>query len=118
MKVEMTNEEMRKAIEVLSTAREKGKLGYAIARNTRKLKDAAKEYLDMREKLIREHGDKDEKGNITVSEKKWAKCQEEMEDIMGISHEADLFAVSSDDFMSGTLNSWQMERLLWMVKEE
>ena len=45
------------SIQVLTKVQEKGKLGYACARNLRKLMDAAKEYMEIRDQLLAEFGE-------------------------------------------------------------
>ena len=117
MKMEMTNEEIRKTVEILSTCREKGKLGYAIARNTRRMKDAVKEYMDIRDDAIRKCGTKTKNGQVVVTAENEEKFLQELDGIGEITAEVDVFLVDEETFLNGTLDSHQMENLLWMIKE-
>lgn len=109
----MTNEQMATAVEVLSTLGETGKLGYAIARNLRKLKDSATEYFEMRSKFFHEFGTK-KNGMYSVPIDVYT---ENMGDIGRIEHEVDIYQIDEETFFSGGLTSSQMEQLMWMVKE-
>jgi len=118
----MTNEQMATAVEVLSTLGETGKLGYAIARNIRKLKDAAKEYLDIKAKAFQDFGQaiplKDGKSMTIVPKENMDDFQAALADLKDIEHEVDVYQIDADTFFSGSLKSNQMESLLWMVKDE
>ncbi|MCC8047304.1 MAG: hypothetical protein LIP12_17760 [Clostridiales bacterium] len=116
--MKMTNEEMRVSIDVLAQTQEAGKLGYAIARNLRKLRDAAKEYIEMRDKLLQEYGTPSKTpGQVSVTVDAWQKITAELGDIPEITSDVDVFRVDEDTFCSGGLKSNQMSALLWMVKE-
>ncbi len=116
MKVKMTNLEMEHNIEVLSSLNETGRLGYAVARNLRLLKDNATEYLETKASAIREYGTLDEeKGVIAIDN---ALLNDMLKDIRFISHEFDAFQVDEETFVNGSMTSQQMELLLWMVHEE
>lgn len=111
----MTNEEMSRNIEILSKLEEQHTLGYAIARNARKMKDAAAEYLNERAKVFQECGKNAGNGKISVDMNVF---NERVGEIAKIEHEVDIFQVDEETFLSGSLTSGQMEALLWMVKDE
>ena len=113
--MKMTNEQMSANVELLAGLQETGKLGYAIARNLRKLRDAAAEYLDAKQKMLVEYGEDMGDGRYKVDIEVF---QREVGELAGIQHEADIYQVDEDTFTSGTLTSGQMEQLLWMVKED
>lgn len=119
MTEKMTNAQMGQTLELLSKLHETGKLGYAIARNTRKITDAAKEYLEMQSQLFQKYGTVGEDGKTaTIKGQDNIKAfTEEMGDIPQIEHEVEIFKVSEDVFTSGGLTSNQMMGLLWMVEE-
>lgn len=116
----MTNAEMASNIEILSQLKEKGKLGYAVARNIRKLRDAAKEYLELREKLFQEYGHSVGGNRYVVDKEKLPEFLEALkaDGIPDIEHDFEAFQVDEDTFCGGGLNSQQMDKLMWMVKEE
>lgn len=114
--MKMTNEEMRQSIEALATAQETGKLGYAIARNLRKLRDEAKEYLDVYEKLLEEYGKPTNvAGRFTISPEARKKMDAELDEYKDIECDVDVFTVDEDTFIGGGLKSNQMTVLLWMI---
>lgn len=116
--MKMTNEEMGVNIEVLAALKETGKLGYAVARNLRKMKEEAKEYLDLRRELLSKYGKPTDDGKIFVFGENFKHYQEELGDIPKIEHEVEVFTVSEDEFIAGGINSQQMAVLMdWMVKE-
>ena len=114
--MKMTNEEMLQNILLTSRLKETHTLGYAIARNTRLLKETAKEYVDMHDKLIAEFTDP-ETGRAKISNEVY---KERLGEYMDIEHEFTPFKVTEEVFCSGNLTSQQMEKLFWMVdvKEE
>ena len=113
MKMTMTNEEMGGYIETLSKLKERGKLGYAIARNLRLLRTNATEYLTEKARGFKEYG-KQQGSIIRVAPDDYMR---EMGDIPSISHEVEVYQVDEETFTSGSLDSVQMESLLWMVQE-
>lgn len=116
----MTNAEMASNIEILSQLKEKGKLGYAIARNIRKLRDAAKEYMDLRDKLFQEFGHSVGGSRFVVDKEKLPDFLEALntDGIPDIEHDFEAFQVDEETFCGGGLNSQQMSALMWMVKED
>ncbi|MCD8322387.1 MAG: hypothetical protein LUC89_05825 [Oscillospiraceae bacterium] len=116
--MKMTNAQMTDALDVLSRAEETGKLGYAIARNRRKLADAAKEYTDIRDKLLTEYGEPLDDGKVLIPTEKVAAFQAGLDDYAGIEHEVDIMTVALDVFTGGGLTSQQMFALDWMVSDD
>ena len=116
----MTNAEMASNIEILAQLKETGKLGYAVARNLRKLRDAAKEYLDLRDNLFQEYGHSVGGNRYMVEKDKLPEFLEALnaDGIPDIEHDFEAFQVDEDTFIGGGLNSQQMSALMWMVKED
>lgn len=113
----MSNAKMEQYIDVMSGLTETGKLGYAIARNTRKLKEAAKDYLKIKGDLLQKYGVMSNDGKrFVVSGDNFPKFISELGDIPDIEHDVDIFQVPEELFFGGTLTSQQMENLLWMVE--
>ncbi|MCD7722684.1 MAG: hypothetical protein LUH82_01855 [Clostridiales bacterium] len=108
----LTNEQMVIYVEMLTALNERGKLGYAIARNLRRLRDAATEFIDARAKVFDEYGKDAGDGKKTLSINLY---NEKLGDIKDIEHEVDVYQVDEKTFFSGNLTSAQMEALLWMV---
>ncbi len=114
--MKFTNQEMFENIELLSGLNEKGKVGYAIARNLRKLKEECTEYLNTRTEAFSKYGtviDKD-KGIVNISADI---LEREIKDIKDIEHNVDIYKVDEETFINGNLTSSQMEKLLWMIED-
>lgn len=116
--MQMTNGKMFESLMTLAgLTGETGKLGYAIARNRRKIMGEIKEYADVRDKLLRQYGDDKGGGVYTVPPERSADFLRELEPYTGIEHEVDVMTVSAEDMYSGGLTSAQMFALDWMVRE-
>ena len=115
--MKMTNKEMWEGIQVLLNVEEKGKLGYACSRNLRKLMGECREYMEIRDKLLREKGEDQGGGQFKLSPEAAVAVTTELSQYENIEHEVDVMTVSEDVFCSGNLNSKQMYNLAWMVEE-
>ena len=112
-----TNLEAWNTLQSAAEINESGKLGFAIAKNMRKLADELKEYDAKRNELIQKYGVSMGDGRFSLSPENAAKFQEEMEEYDGIEFEFIPMTVSEEVFCSGNLNSSQMFTLMWMVEE-
>ena len=119
MKKTFKNEEALDCVILASKLDEKGKLGYAIAKNTRKLKEEIKEYIAKRDELLKKYGTPVDgrKGDYTIDRKNRTLYDAELEEYENIEFEVELMQVSESDFVNSTLTSRQMEMLLWMIEE-
>jgi hypothetical protein len=116
--MKMSNEQMWEGIQALSCVKETGKLGYACARNLRRLMDACKEYIEVRDRLMMEYGKDEGGGKFTFEPDKAKAFSEAIREYSIIEHEVDVFQVSEDVFCGGGLTTREMYTLDWMVKEE
>ena len=116
--MKMTNAKMWEGIQILSTVDETGKLGYACARNLRKLMDACKEYMEVRDNLMMQYGTDEGNGKYTFDPEKAKEFTNAIQEYAVIEHDVDIFQVSEDVFCSGNLTTKEMYALDWMVKTE
>ena len=116
--MKMTNAKMWEGIQTLSTVDETGKLGYACARNLRKLMDACKEYMEVRDSLMMQYGTDEGNGKYTFDQEKAKEFTNAIQEYAVIEHDVDIFQVSEDVFCSGNLTTKEMYALDWMVKTE
>lgn len=116
--MKMTNAQMWESIQTLTEVKETGKLGYACARNLRKLMDACREYMEIRDRLMMEHGKDEGNGKFTFEPDKARAFTDAIYEYAIIEHEVDVFQVPEDVFCSGTLTTREMYALDWMVKED
>ena len=114
----MTNAQMWESIQTLTGINnETGKLGYACARNLRKLMDACKEYMEIRDRLMMEYGTSEGNGKFTFTPEKAQLFTEAIKEYALIEHDVDVYQVSEDVFCSGKLTSKEMYALGWMVAD-
>lgn len=111
----LTNEQMWESINALSSVKETGKLGYACARNLRRLIDACTEYIEVRDRLMAEYGKDEGDGKFAFAPDKAKQFREAIQEYSAIEHEVDVFQVSEDVFTSGGLTTREMYTLEWMV---
>ena len=100
------------------------KIGYAAARNTRILRDAAMEYLQRRDELIRKHGSPqvDEDGNPTgrfelrLDTPEYKEYLEEIAEWALIEHEPRLYKIPYD-VAEGELTGDELLSIDWMFED-
>lgn len=117
MSIKMTNAEAMNGLTVLGQIKETGKLGFAIAKNVRKLQEELKEYLEKRDGLIRKYGHKTEDGQYMVENEQVADFLKELREYDTIEFSFNPQMVNEDVFCSGSLTSDQMYVLDWMVQD-
>lgn len=113
----MTNGEAFNSVQILETLRETGKLGYAVAKNLRRLKDELTEFYAKREELIRKYGSENEDGSFAIPKEAVTPFISEFREYESMLFEYSPCKISEDVFCSGNLTSDQMYALDWMVDE-
>ena len=96
---------------------ETGKLGYAIAKNARKIEAELKEYMQARDAAVQKYGTDAGNGTFRFTAPQAAQFQQEMSELDGIECEIDIMTVNEDTFCGGNLTSEQMYSMDWMVAE-
>lgn len=99
-----------------------GRFGYAIARNVRKLRDACTEYLQTRQNLIAELGEKvkDDAGEptgqigIKVGTKAYEEFQQRLAEFGGIKHSVEIYKVPYN-VLPKDMTAGDMLNLEWML---
>ena len=116
--IKLTNDIIFDSVNILSGVCETGKLGYACARNLRKLRDAGKEFNDKRDELIMQYGIPQEDGSYTIPAEKIEELNKAIREYADIEHEVDVMRVSEDIFCNGNLDTQTMYALDWMVERD
>lgn len=100
-----------------------GLLGYACARNARRLTDAALEYVRLKDEAVRKHGTevKDERGNVTgytiaPGSDAMAAFVSELSPIAGFEVECDIVKVPPSEVI-GKLTGREVFDLDWMIED-
>lgn len=122
--MKLTNAEMDKMIaQVEPYLARNDVIGYAAARNVRILKSAAREYIDIREKKVMEHGEPvtDEDGKptgavqIRFDSPNWPKFESELNEFAAIEHDADIFKIDASKAI-GALTGREILDIEWMLE--
>jgi hypothetical protein len=97
-----------------------GKLGYSISRNIRKLNIELKEYFDMKNKAIREYGEKGENEiySLKTDSPKFQEYLKEMAEIEDVKISVDIMKVNPEDVYDSSLSASEMLLIDFMIKEE
>lgn len=114
----LTNQQMYEGFKVLSELDETGLLGFAIARNRRKLREELAEYIVLRDKLLKEYGTDQGDGTYSLTKEKAVEFLTALAPYENLITDVNVATVSPEVLYSGKLNSAQMEALLWMVTPE
>ena len=118
--MKLTNRQMDEYCTALSDISEKvsGKLGYAIARNIRKLSEELIEYQTLKNEAIVKHGTTGDDGNssIEVGSEAFKNYVEDMKEYMAISHDVDIFTVSEEEVINSSLNAKEMLAVDFMIE--
>lgn len=113
----MTNSEGAKCLSVMMNIHEKGKLGFTIAKNMRRLGDELREYFEKRDELIQKYGKKQEGDQYRIPPESAQKFVDELKEYDEIEFDFEPQMISENDFCAGDLTSDQMYELYWMVTE-
>lgn len=113
----MTNLEGFNSLTVLRELHEERKLGFAIARNIRKLESEIADYIEKRDELIRKYGEENGPGQYVVKAEGIKDFLKELDEYGAMEFEFQPQLVDQETFCSGSLTSDQMYILDWMVKE-
>lgn len=111
------NAEAYDAFLVMQQAKETGLLGFAIAKNMRKLANELVEYDGKRTELLQKYGAPLGDGRFSFTPENAVKFGDEMSEYDNIEFEFEPMTISEDVFCSGSLTSDQMYSLMWMVNE-
>lgn len=114
--MKMTNEQMFSSLITLTALEEKGMLGFAIARNRKKLTEECKEYAEKRDELLKEFGTDVGNGQYQLPNDKAKDFLEALKPYGELEFDVAVMTVSQDVFCSGDLTTSQMLVLDWMVE--
>ena len=114
----LTNKEMFDSLAVLTKAKEKGMLGYAIAKNKRLIMAEIREYVEKRDELLKKYGEDIGENRFQLLQENVGKFFEELKPYNDLSVDIPVMQVSQEIFCSGDLDSSEMFVIDWMVREE
>lgn len=113
----LTNAQMYDSLQVLAHAEERGVLGFAIARNRRKLGEELREFMAKRDELLAEHGTEDGPGTYKLTPEAAQAFSTAIRPYAEMTADVAVYQITAEEFCRGGLTSSQMLILDWMVKE-
>ena len=116
--MKITYGEAFQSINVIGSAKESGRLGFALAKNARKLSEELVEYMAKREELLNHYGDNLGDGRFQLAGDAVGRFNEAISEYDEMEFEFEPTTVSEDVFCGGSLTSDQMYALMWMVDEQ
>lgn len=119
--MKLTNIEMSnhlKSLRSIST-KVRGKLGYAVARNIRKISNELIEFENLRLEHIRKYGTENENGECVIKKntEEYHKFLTDMQEYATIAHDVDIYNVDADIVMNSDLTADEMIKIEFMIKE-
>ena len=119
--MKLTNIEMSNHLNSLNqiSNKAKGKLGYAVARNIRKISDELIEFENIRLEHIRKYGTANENGECVIKKdtEEYCKFITDMQEFANISHDVDIFMINADIVMESDLTAEEMIKIEFMINE-
>lgn len=120
--MKLSNKEMDAYLSALGQISERatGRLGYAVARNMRKISEELVEFQNLKDKTINKYGTVGDNGvaSIQVGSEAYAQYMKTMEEYMDICHDVQLFYVTENEIINSDLNAKEMLSIDFMVKKE
>lgn len=118
--MKLTNQKMDDCYNALNNISERttGRLGYAIARNLRKLSEELVEYQSLKDKAICKYGQEaDGTYSIQIGSEAFENYINEMKEYMNIEHDVQIFTVTEDEVLSSDLNAKEMLAIDFMIQD-
>lgn len=117
--VKLNNSEMDNRIQSLTPLLEHADMvGYAAARNYRRLQDQNQEYQDQKAELIKKYG-KEEDGQFFINSSLpgWDEFLEELVPYMALEHEVEIYQIPMKEAM-GKITGREIIENEWMFTED
>lgn len=119
--MKLTNIEMSNHLNSLNqiSNKAKGKLGYAVARNIRKISDELIEFENIRLEHIHKYGTDNGNGECVIKKdtEEYYKFITDMQEFANISHDVDIYTVDAEIVMESDLTADEINMIYFMIKE-
>lgn len=120
--MKLTNIKMNLYLSFLKSISNKvtGKLGYAVAKNMRKIASELIEFENIKNEYICEHGEKDKDGVFTIKKdsNEYKAFLDYIEEYALIEHEVDIFEIDEEELAKSNLTAEEMLNLEFMIKKD
>lgn len=117
----MTNIEMLNRSTYLQSISSKvtGKLGFAVAKNIRRITDECQDFIKIKDDLVRKYGTETEESNFVIKQntESYTKFMEELKVYTDIQHDVDIYSVDEEELWKSELNADEMLMIEFMVSE-
>lgn len=119
--MKLTNLEMTTHLNTLNMIKTKvtGKLGFAVAKNIRRLANELTEFEAMKNELVLKYGKPDETGNVSIKidSEGYDQFLQEINEYCKIEQNIDIFKVDEQDIWNSSLNADEILKLDFMINE-
>lgn len=119
--MQLKNIEMSNYLNALNQISNKvtGKLGYAVARNIRKISDEVFEFEKIKNELINKYGeDSDGQKVIRLNTEPYQNFLDEIQEYKDIAHEVDIFMIDAYEVWKSDLTAKEIISLDFMINDE
>lgn len=117
----MTNIEMLNRLTYLQSISSKvtGKLGFAVAKNIRRIANECDDFMKIKDDLVRKYGTQTDDGNIVIRQnsESYDKFMDELKVYTDLQCDVDIYTVDEKELCESALNADEMLMIGFMVKE-
>lgn len=118
----MTNIEMLNRLTYLQSISSKvtGKLGFAVAKNMRRIADECQDFINIKDELVRKYGTTTEDGNVVIQQNSdsYNEFIDELKVYTDLQCDVDIYSVDEKELWESSLNADEMLMIEFMVKDE
>lgn len=118
--MKLTNIKMNLYLNFLKSISTKvtGKLGYAVAKNMRKIANELVEFENIKNEYICKHGKKNKNGTFSIDNgsEEYRAFLDYIEEFVNIEHEVDIFKINEEELSKSDLTAEEMLNLEFMIK--
>lgn len=120
--MKMTNIEMLNRLTYLQNISSKvtGKLGFAVAKNIRRIANECQEFIKIKDDLVLKYGTQTEDGNLVIQQNSnsYDKFMDELKVYIDLKCDVDIYSVDEKELWESALNADEMLMIEFMVKVE
>ena len=120
--MKLTNIEMSNYLNSLNqiSSKVKGKLGYAVARNIRKISNELIEFENIRLEHIYKYGTKNDNGDCFIKKdtEEYNKFLTDMQEYAAITHDVDIYMINAEEIFKSDLTADEITTIDFMINHE
>lgn len=120
--MKLTNVEMSNHLSSLNhiSSKVKGKLGYAVSRNIRKMSNELIEFENLRLEHIRKYGTDNGNGECVIKKDttEYNQFITDMQEYATIAHDVDIYMIDAEEIFKSDLTADEITTIDFMINEE